>query len=299
MKLINIWGTVALAVCMGTGIAGAVTPRAACADLNNNGVCDAGDVSVDKQIANDGYFSTARSENGYKAPTDSKVGLVLSGKISGKGGVVYLVASGDIIVNDLVGSGADNSAVILVSTGGSIKVADNARIKTGLFLKLSAAEDVLLGNKVILNARNHEFGGQLYVYSSNGAIRVGEKSAISGDGYTSVVTNDDTGDDVTVGAGARIWSSKASVAITAGKSVSMRNAGVAGDSVVIGSHASEGARSQGGPGQTTVKNCMVEGEGGVRVFADGGEGSTVDVSGTDFKVPSPSDVTLEADIIVQ
>ncbi|MEQ1840861.1 MAG: ion transporter [Verrucomicrobiales bacterium] len=115
MKLINIWGTVALAVCMATGIAGAVPQRAACADLNNNGVCDAGDVSVDKQIGNDGYFSTARNESGYKAP-EGKVGLVLSGKISGKGGVVYLVASGDIIVNDLIGSGADNSAVILVST---------------------------------------------------------------------------------------------------------------------------------------------------------------------------------------
>lgn len=298
MKRINIWGTVALAVCMATGIAGAVPQRSACADLNNNGVCDAGDVSVDKQISNDGYFSTARNESGYKAP-EGKVGLVLSGKISGKGGVVYLVASGDIVVNDLIGSGADNSAVILVSTGGSIIVEDNAKIRTGLFLKLSAAEDVLLGSKVILNARNHEFGGQLYVYSSNGAIRVGEKTAISGDGYTSVATNDDTGDDVTVGAGARIWSSKASVAITAGKSVSMRNASIGGDAVVIGSHASEGARSQGGPGQTTVKNCMVEGEGGVRVFADGGEGSTVDVTGTDFKVPSPSDVTLEADIIVQ
>ena len=298
MKLLKIWSTVVLAVCVGHGIAGAAVTRSACADMNNNGACDAGDVNIEKQIANDGYFSTARSEGNYQAG-EGNVGIVLSGRITGKSGVVYLVASGDIVIKDAVGGGSENSAVILSSTGGSIKLAANGKIRSGLMLKMTAAGDILLGEKANLYTRNHDYGGSLYVYSSGGAVRVGDKTSISGDGFTSVTTNDSTGGDLTVGAGARIASVRSAVSVTAGKSVDIRKAAIGGSSVLIGSHASADARAHGGPGQTTLTNSTISGSRGVRVFADGGEGSMVDVSGTQFDVADPSAISLDADVVVR
>ena len=298
MKLFNIWGTIALAVCIGHRIAGAAGTRSACADMNNNGVCDAGDVNIEKQIANDGYFSTARSEGNYQAGTD-KVGIVLSGRITGKSGILYLVASGDIVVKDVAGASSETSAAILSSTGGEIRIADNARVRAGLMLKLTAAGDILIGDKATLFTRNHDYGGTLYVYSSGGAVRVGQKASLSGDGFTSITTNDTAGSDVSVGAGAHIWSTRSSVAVTAGNAVDVRHASIAGDAVLIGSHASGSARAAAGPGQTTLTNCTVAGKAGVRVFAGGGEGSMVDVSGTQFDVADPDSVSLEADVVVR
>ena len=298
MKRLNIWNTIALAVCMGHGIAVAAVTRNACADMNNNGVCDAGDVNIEKQIANDGYFSTARSEGNYQAGND-KVGIVLSGRIAGKSGVLYLVASGDIVVKDVVGSGSETSAVILSSTAGSIKVGSNGKARAGLMLKLTAAGDIILGDKAVLFTRNPDYGGALYVYSSGGSIRVGEKASISGDGFTSLTTNESTGGDVSVGAGARVWSPRSSVAVTAGDAVNIRRAYVSGNSVLIGSHASTDGRTLGGPGQTTLTDCTVAGTTGVRVFAGGGEGSMVDVSGTQFDVADPATVTIDASVVVR
>jgi hypothetical protein len=298
MKLFTFLGTVALAVGIGHGTAGAAIPRSACADLNNNGVCDAGDVNIEKQIANDGYFSTARSEGNYEASTE-KVGIVLSGRITGKKGIVYLVASGDIVVNDAVGAGSENSAVILSSTGGAIKLANNGKVRAGLMLKMTAAGDILLGDKCTLYTRNRDYGGSLYVYSSSGSVRVGEKSNLSGDGFTTVSTNDSTGGDLTVGAAADRTDTMRAAAVTAGRAVDVRRATIGGSSVLIGSHASAGARSEAGPGQTTVTNSTITGADSVRVFAAGGEGSMVNVSGTEFEATDPAAVALEADVVVR
>lgn len=300
MKLNKLWGTIGLAVCIGSGIANAAVPRVACADLNNNGVCDAGDVNIEKQIQNDGYFSTAQAEGNYQARGE-KVGIVLSGRITGKSGLVYLVASGDITIRDAVGSGAESSAVILSSTGGSINLANNGKVRAGLMLKLTAAGNILLGDKTMLYTRNREYGGSLVLYSSGGAVRIGEKAALSGDGFTSVTTNDNTGGDITVGNGSKIASTRSAVAVTAGHAVDIRRAAIGGSTVLIGSHASTQGRDHlsTGPGSTTLTNCSIVGDGSVRVFADGGEGSMVDVSGTDFDVADPASVTLDADVVVR
>ena len=67
-------------------------------------------------------------------------------------------------------------------------------------------------------------------------------------------------------------------------------------------NARSAANGGTGPGYAAIRNCQIRGNGGaasVKFFADGGDGSTVDMSRTKVQVKDRDALEVDADVIVR
>jgi hypothetical protein len=293
---------IALAVTVGLGRAayGASEPFA---DLDNDGVFGPGDVPIAKLINNDGQFSTDKAEGAFK-PQAGPVGVVIPERFVGKKHAMVIKASGDITVQGDINVPGAGGVIFLLSTGGSVHVADNVRFSTDAIMQLIALDDVEVGSNVEMRSKSNSFA-MVALSSQNGNVTVGDEANIGAAGLIELSTGEQTGGSVSVGQGSRIASGSGSARLTAGNEVLMDGVRVTGRNVVIGSHAStRGARSAGGsgPGYAAVRNSQIRGNGGaasVHIFAEGGDGSTIDMSRTKVQVKDRDALELDADIIVR
>lgn len=293
---------IALAITVGLGGAayGASEPFA---DLDNDGVFGPGDVPIGKLINNDGQFSTDKAEGAFK-PQAGPVGIVVPDRFVGKKRAVVLKASGDITVNGDISAPGQGGVIFLLSTGGSVRVADNVRFSTDAVMQLIALDDVEVGSNVELRSKSNQFA-MVALSSQNGDVTVGDDANIGAAGLIELSTGQQTGGTVSVGQGSRVASGSGSARLTAGNEVRIENVRVTGRNVVIGSHASSrGARGAGasGPGYASVRNCQIRGNSGdasVHIFADGGDGSTIDITRTKVQVKDRDALNLDADVIVR
>lgn len=293
---------IALAVTVGLGGAayGASEPFA---DLDNDGVFGPGDVPIGKLINNDGQFSTDKAEGAFK-PQAGPVGVVFPDKFVGKKRGAIVKASGDITVLGDITAGGQGSVIFLLSTGGSVRIADGLRFQTDSIMQFIALDDVEVGSNVEMRAKSNQFA-MVAISSQNGDVTVGDEANIGAAGLIELSTGEQTGGSVRVGQGSRVASGSGSARLTAGNEVEMENVRVTGRNVVIGSHAStRGARGAGagGPGYAAVRNCQIRGTGGaasVHIFADGGDGSTIDITRTKVQVKDRDALNLDADVIVR
>ncbi len=274
------------------------------ADMDNNGVYGEGDVLIGKLINNDGQFSTDKAEGGYR-PQQGPVGIVVPTRFAAKKRVVVLKASGNIIVNGDIAAGGLGGVIYLLSTGGSVHVADGVRFSTDSILQLIGLGDVTVGNDVQLRSKSNDFS-MVSIASESGDVSVGEGVDVSAKGLVEVVTGQTNGGGVSVGRGSRLLSGGGDARVTAHAELAMEGVKLQGRQVVLGSHGS--ARTTGraagamGPGYAEVRNCEIKvgsGLGSLHIFANGGDGSTIDISKTKMNVKKKENVTLDADVIVR
>lgn len=303
----TLLATVALAIGLGPAavLAGGSQP-VPFADLDNDGVFGPGDVAIADLIANDGTFDTSQAEGKYTPPA-GKVGIVVPGKFNLKFPALVLVASGDItLAGDLTAAGSD-SVMILVSTGGAIHLAPGVKVSADSFVKLSAQGDVEVGAGASIRSRSRDDGTVVAIVSQGGAIDVATKTTLSANGLVQLATADDTGGSIRLGARTKVTSGGGSVEITAGLDLTLDGVKVTGPSVVIGSHSSAHnalgtAAATKGPGFAAVRNSAIKGgmnDGLVQLYADGGAGSVLDLTGTQIKVPSDQSLMLDAAHIIR
>jgi hypothetical protein len=293
---------IALAVTVGLGGAayGASEPFA---DLDNDGVFGQGDVPIGKLINNDGQFSTDKAEGAYK-PQAGPVGVVFPDRFVGKKRAAVVKASGDITVHGDINVPGQGGVIFLLSTGGSVHIADGLRFQTDSIMQFIALEDIKVGSNVEMRSKSNQFA-MVALTSQSGDVAVGDEANIGAAGLVELSTGQETGGSVTVGRGSRVASGSGSARVTAGDEVSIEDVRVTGRNVIIGSHgSSRAARSAGGagPGYASVRNCQIRGNGGdasVRIFAEGGDGSTIDITRTKVQVKDRDALNLDADVIVR
>lgn len=298
MRSRRISSIITLALSVGIA-AGAVAQTEPFADVNNDGVYNAGDVLVGALVNNDGQFSTAKAEGSW-VPRDGKVGIVVPGKFVGKKRAVVLKASGDVVVHGAISVPGKGGAVVLLSTEGAVRVDPSVRIQADTIVQLVAMQDVEVGNGVELRGKANDFS-MVSLASQAGCVKVGKNVGLGAAGLVELATGEATGGSVTVGSGCRLASGAGSVRITAGDNVAIDGARVAARDVLVGSHASSalGRAAGKGPGLVTMRSSQVKSaHGRVRVFADG-PGGTIDMTKASVQAASQADVVLEADIVVR
>ncbi len=292
---------IALAVTVGLGGAayGASEPFA---DLDNDGVFGPGDVPIGK-LLNDGQFSTDKAEGAYK-PQAGPVGVVFPSRFVGKKRAVVVKASGDVTVLGDITVPGQGGVLFLLSTGGSVHIADGLRFQTDSIMQFIALEDIKVGANVEMRSKSNQFA-MVAITSQSGDVAVGDEANIGAAGLVELSTGQETGGSVSVGRGSRLASGSGSARVTAGDELAIEDVRVTGRNVIIGSHGSRrAARSAGaaGPGYAAVRNCQIRGNGGdasVRIFAEGGNGSTIDITRTKVQVKDRDALNLDADVIVR
>ncbi len=294
---------IALAMTAGLGLAGrAWGANEPFADLDNDGVFGPGDVPIGKLINNDGQFSTDKAEGAFK-PQAGPVGIVVPDRFIGKKKAVVLKASGDITVLGDITVPGTGGVIFLLSNGGAVHVADNVRLFTDTIIQLIGLGDVEVGSSVEMRSRSNSFA-MVALSSQDGDVSVGTDANIGAAGLIELSTGEETGGSVSVGEGSRIASGAGSARLTAGTEVQMDGVRLAARTIVVGSYAStRNARGTGmGPGYASVRNSQIRGTGGaasVHIFAEGGDGSTIDITRTKVQVKDRDALELDADVIVR
>ena len=265
------------------------------ADLDNDGQFTPGDVTI-SSLLSDGRFSTNEAEGSYQPPA-GPVGIVLpaGAKVSQRTGNLVLIASGDLTVDTDVSAVANDSIVLLVSTGGNITVAPGVHITGGMFVKLSAAGNVTVGDGASFQTRGHDFGDVLSIVSTGGSIDIGEKVSLNGGGLCQVATSDDGGGAILIGAKSKLAATAGDVQVTAGMDLAMNGVTVNAPGILIGSHASEN-----GPAEALIEGSMLKAggtDGRIHVYADG-VGGMVNLSGTHMKLSDSANILITADQVV-
>lgn len=297
------WKTLTLGLVLGLGLtAAAHAAEEPFADLDNDGVFSEGDVRIGKALSNDGQFTTEKADANYK-PALGPVGVVFPGKFVSKKRALIVKASGNIIVNgDLSAAGA-GGVIFLVSSGGSVTIADGVRFTTDSILQVVGMHDVSVGGNCNLRSKSNDFA-MVSVASQEGDVSVGAGCQLGAAGMVEVTTGDLTGGSVTIGEGARLVAGSGSLRVTAGGDLQVEDATLNGRDVLMGSHHStRTGRSAGsmGPGYASIRSSQIRsgGDGSVHLFAGGGDGSTLDITKTSVKVKDRESVRYDADVIVR
>jgi hypothetical protein len=266
------------------------------ADLDNDGQFTPGDVPISSLLA-DGRFSTDEAEGAYRPPV-GPVGIVIpagSKKITTKTGNLVLIASGDLTVDaDLNAAGTD-SIVLLVSTGGKITVAPGVHITGGMFVKLSAAGDVTVGDGSVFQTRGHDVGDVLAIVSTGGSIDIGQRVSLNGGGLCQVATADTGGGAILIGANSKLAATQGTVQVTAGMDLVMNGTQVSSPDILLGSHA-----GADGPAEAFIRSSMLKAggaDGHIHIYADG-TGGMVDLSDTHMKLMDSANLLITADQII-
>lgn len=266
------------------------------ADLDGDGQFTPGDVMISDLLA-DGRFSTAEAEGAYQPPV-GPVGIVIPAgakKITTKTGNLVLIASGDLTVDaDLNAAGVD-SVVLLVSTGGKITVAPGVHITGGMFVKLSAAGDVTVGDGDVFQTRGHDAGDVLAIVSTAGSIDIGQRVSLNGGGLCQVATADGGGGAILVGDKTKLNATAGTVQVTAGMDLVMNGAQVSSPEILLGSHAGDR-----GPAEAFIRSSMLKAggsDGHIHIYADG-TGGMVDLSETHMKLANSANLLITADQIM-
>jgi hypothetical protein len=267
-------------------------------DVDNDGKYGPGDVVIDDLFA-DGRFDTSKAERGYTPPA-GKVGVVIPAGARGlvpRNGNFILIASGDITVNESLTVTSKTRTLLLVSTGGKITVGDDVAIVGGAFMKLDAQDDVVLGDNCKLSTRGNSFSAVTAVVSHTGDVVVGSRCELTGGGLTQLATPEDGGGQVLVGNKTRISATRGTAQVTAGLDLMMDGTQVTSPNILLGSHASVHS-----PGHAMIRNAMLRAgtsRGRIRIYADGGSGSMVDLSNTKVRLSNPEFVLITADQIIE
>jgi hypothetical protein len=295
------WKTLTIGLVLGLGLGAAYAAEEPFADLDNDGVFSEGDVRIGKALSNDGQFSTDLAEAGYKPP-QGPVSVVFPGKFVSKKRALIVKASGNIIVNgDLSAAGA-GGVIFLVSSGGSVTIADGVRFTTDSILQVVGMRDVRVGGKCNLRSKSNSFA-MVSVASQEGDVEIGAGCQLGAGGMVEVTTGDLTGGSVRIGNGSRLIAGSGSLRVTAGADLDVSDATLNGRDVLMGSHRSaRTARGTGmGPGYAAVRNSQIKssGDGSVHLFAGGGKGSTLDITKTSVKAKKKGNVRYDADVVVR
>lgn len=265
------------------------------ADLDNDGQLSAGDVMVDDLLA-DGRFSTAEAEGPYTPPT-GPVGLVIPAsvkKLVTKDNLI-LIASGDVTIDADIQAASADALLLIVSTGGQIKVAPGVKLVGGDFVKLSAEGDILIGGGAGLSTKGHDFGNVLSIVSRTGDVVVGDKATLNGGGLCQVATPDVGGGQISIGPRSKLSASDGSVQVTAGLDLTMDGVQVTSPSIFLGSHASIHS-----PGHAMIRGASLKAggdDGRIRIYADG-VGGMVDLTDTRMRLSNLGNVLITADQVV-
>ncbi|HZP42047.1 MAG TPA: hypothetical protein VFD84_11135 [Candidatus Binatia bacterium] len=266
------------------------------ADLDGDGQLGPGDVPI-ADLLKDGRFSTAEAEGAYQ-PATGPVGVVVPAsakKLSLKSGNLVLIASGDLTIDADVNASSPDSVVLLVSTGGSITVAPGVRIAGGMFVKLSAAGNVTVGDGAAFQTRGHDFGDVLAIVSTGGSIDIGERVSLNGGGLCQIATADEGGGAILIGPKSKLAATAGNVQVTAGMDLVMNGVTITAPDLLLGSHAGER-----GPAEAYVRKSTLKAggrDGRIRIYADGA-GGMVDLSGTRMKIADTANLLITADQIV-
>jgi hypothetical protein len=265
------------------------------ADLDNDGRLGPGDVAIGSLLA-DGRFSTAESEGDYVAPA-GPVSVVIEGKkIVLKGKSLVVIASGDLTVNASLMATTPDTLVLLVSTGGKITFGPDVRVNGGDFVKLSADGDIDLGNGCALTTKGRDFGDVVSVVSMHGNITIGTQCTLSGGGLLQVATPDDGGGQITIGGKSKLSAGEGNVQVTSGLDLTLDGVTISGPGITLGSHASIHS-----PGHAMIRGSQLRAggaDGRIRIYADGGTGSMVDLTDTRMRISDTGTVDISADQIV-
>lgn len=267
------------------------------ADVDNDGVFGPNDVAL-TDLLTDGRFDTSQAEGRWQPPTSGKVGIVVPAgakKVAPKGGVLLLAASGDVTVASDLSNPVRDGAILLVSTGGGVHVAPGVKIAGGDFVKLVADGDVTIGDGATLATKGRDFEDRLSVVSRTGNITVGQKVTLTGGGLCQVATADDTGGQISIGPKSKV-NGAGNLQVTAGLDLTLDGTLIAAPSILVGSHASVHS-----PGHAMIRGATLKAggdDGRIHIYADGGLGSMVDLTGTKVKVSDPANVLITADMVI-
>jgi hypothetical protein len=266
------------------------------ADVDNDGVFGPNDVALTDLLA-DGRFNTAEAETGWTPPAGRVSIVVPAGarRFAPKGGVLLLAASGDVTVNADLSNPVRDGAILLVATG-NLHVAADVRISGGDFVKLVADGDITVGDGATLSTKGRDFEDRLSVVSRLGNITVGQKATLAGGGLCQVATADDTGGQITVGPKTRIAGS-GNLQVTSGLDLMLDGASISAPSILLGSHASVHS-----PGHAMIRGASLKAggsDGRIHIYADGGEGSMVDLTETRMKINDHTNVLITADMVIE
>jgi hypothetical protein len=265
------------------------------ADVDNDGVFGPNDVAITDFLA-DGRFNTSEAEGRWTPPA-GKVGIVVPAgarRFAPKGGVLLLAASGDVTVNADLSNPVRDGAILLVANG-AVHVAPGVKISGGDFVKLVAEGDVTIGDGATLATKGRDFEDRLSIVSRLGNITVGQKVTLSGGGLCQVATADDTGGQITIGPKSKVNGS-GNLQVTSGLDLTLDGSSISAPSILLGSHASVHS-----PGHAMIRGASIKAggeDGRVHIYADGGEGSMVDLTGTKMKVSDQANVLITADMVL-
>lgn len=266
------------------------------ADLNNNGVFDGQDVLIGA-LLEDGRFSTDEAEGAYQPPA-GPVGIVVPAdarKVTADD--LVLIASGDVTIEADLTARDRESILLVVSTGGGITVAERTRLKAGNFLKLSAAGDVTVGDRCSFKTNGKDFGDVASLVSQTGNITLGERVLVKSGGLCQVATTDEGGGQIHIGDRSNLSSGTSAVQVTAGLDVEIDGARLTGPNLLVGSN-----QSVHSPGRAMILGSRLTGKGHdafIRIYANGGTGSMVDLSDTTIKLKEEDNLLITADQILQ
>jgi hypothetical protein len=267
----------AVAVCV-AGVLGA--PSAAAgqtfpfADNNNNGVFDAGvdvDVSADVQS---GFVFVSES---LVLPAGMKVART-------KDGIgLFLSAGKDLtIAADVVAAG-EGAGIALSADGGTLKVHEGVRLQAADWISLNAAGDLVIGDGAVVQGSSRE--SAIFAYAGGG-MSIGARVKLQVRGNVDLMAS---GGDVDFGPGARVLAGSGDVNVSAsgnvcmiGAQVSARSTSLFSDHELIELKDSKVSAPRGG--------------GSVTAYVTG---STIDVSGTQFKNIEDSAIVLMGETVIR
>jgi hypothetical protein len=244
-------------------------------DMNNNGVYDAGDRDVTAEIMDDGFFSTSES-------------LVIPAEVgqlkSSKGGFVLLAGKNLTVNAGLTTKKIDS--IFLQAGGGAVTVGDGAILQAGDMVNIHAGGDVIVGAHAAVKAKKGI--GLVVLTSQEGSVRLMEGAELSATSSVRIVQSGAAG-TVTMLPGSSLNSPDGGTVVSA-----------VGDIAVNNSHLAIGYLRLLTEGHLIDfrDNMVVLPLGGGMVFLRAA-GSTIDISGTQFKNLSAGNLIMDAEIVVQ
>jgi hypothetical protein len=271
-KMVRLW---LIAACFGLLVSSPFLSLAwggvPCEDVNNNGVCDLGEKDITAELMNEGFYSTSES---IVIPADAKELLTKD-----ESGFTLMAGKNIKVSADLT---ARAGGILLVADG-TISVGSEATLKAGQGdVDLNAGQDIVIGSHATLNARE----GMVYLFSWDGNIDLMARSRLYAWGGFDIVTVSEG--IVTVLSGSEISSPKGELYVNAAGNVSINGSNLQAWHTNISTEAS----------LLTFKDNVVKvsyEEGRVSLSA---AGSTIDITGTQFKKLDPANLTLDASTVI-
>jgi hypothetical protein len=236
-----------------------------CVDVDGNGACEVGvDTDLTSDLEQNGFVVTSGN---IVIPADAQ-GMTTRSALS-------LLTSGDITI-----AGQVRADSVVLSAGGTLRLADRAAVKGKEYADLSGESGVEIGDAVV-SAGN----GQVWITSWSGSITVAGAKI---DGDTGIELAAWNG-GVTVRPGTQLLARHGDVYVYAGGDI------VVSDSTLLGQgHL---VRTEGSLVDFRGNMVKLVGRDGWVMLA--AEGSTIDVTGTRFSNLKPGNLQLDAENVIQ